>query len=176
MTMYAGSYTHMLRAAPPWTSWTPSAIAGQNRVVLSVVVTPDHHVWAGTDSGLFVSVDGAMTFTAIPQITTDVGGLLVLADGGLLAATRDGSWITDPTRATWTHSGPADTVFRHAVIPTGLAAATDHGVYVSVDRAVTWTLVPGTQGFSTRAVYFDRASGELVYGTIGSGLQRAALP
>ncbi|MBA3464582.1 MAG: hypothetical protein H0T46_31915 [Deltaproteobacteria bacterium] len=172
---FVGTYRRVLVADPPYTTWTPHQIMGANREVFAVAVTGGK-LWAGTEDGLFVSADQAMTFQAVPQVSVLVEALLVLPDGGLAAATGGGTWLSDAATATWALRGPAEYTYKHALIPGGLVAATEDGAFVSRDRGLTWALAPGSETYTVPSAIYDRGTGELVIGTIGAGLVRVPLP
>lgn len=65
--MYVGSNTRLLRADPPWTTWTAQAIGGGNRAVYRILPLGTE-LWLSTSNGIFVSNDQAMSFTRVSSI------------------------------------------------------------------------------------------------------------
>lgn len=174
MRAFVGTDSRVLVADPPWTAWTPRQIAGASRVVNHVLVSDG--LWAATASGLFVSHDQALTFEPVPGMPAiNTRFITALPDGGLVIAVADGTWISDPARTTWTHRGPVDlVVFKVAVIPDAIVAATDRGAMISRDRGASWSLVPGSDEHRVRDAIYD--AGSLVIATRGDGLLRVPLP
>jgi hypothetical protein len=174
--VYIGTATRVIRADPPWTTWTSHPVAGQNREVVALRIV-DGALWAGTPTGLFVSTDEAASFQPVAGVAEDCLALEQLADGGLVVGTDFGTYISDPTRTTWQHQGPASFIVKGlAIIDGAIVAAGFGGVFASRDRGVSWQPVAGTDGLSAISVIEDPGDGSLVIGTAGDGLVRARLP
>jgi hypothetical protein len=175
---YIGTYTQVYSADPPYQTWTPHTIAGSDHHVTGLLVTGGE-LWATTTAGVFVSSDQGATFQAVGSLGgATYWSVAQLADGSLAVGTdSDGIWISDATRATWQHVGPANQkVNRIAIAAGAIIASTDNGIYASHDRGLSWSSDATTARRQTRTAFVDPADGQLVVGTIGRGLVKTSIP
>ncbi len=149
--------------------------------VQSVAVAGATH-YAAIGSGVERSDDGGATWepassglgSAPVSIATGLDGTLYARSDGVFRSTDHGrSWTLSSiglngfVTALATHPGRADTVY----------AGTDHGVFVSQDRAATWQRTglvfdppPYSGGFEVRALAIDPADPARLYAGTWEGL------
>ena len=152
---------------PPYTTWMPLALGKK----VNALLRTDTRMWAASDSGLLYTDDNGATWQS--ALTSYCESLALLPDGSLAVGTVAGTQISDATRTTWTARGPTAEIRHLAVAGGALVAATDGGLFASHDGGATWTRGP-TGAMNT--VVVDPADGQLVVGTDGAGLAKAAIP
>lgn len=154
-----------------------------NWEVTDIVEAPDGTLLASAtafplgrpDPGIFRSTDGGATWTKT-LANRDVGGLIVLPDGSILAGASGGALRSGDGGLTWTATGayPAGAPAALSRANGSLWAGTDYGIYRSTDDGASWTLVrgglPTTQGADP--VVFSRgvaAAGGVLVAAAGNG-------
>ena len=122
--------------------------AGLTRKNIHDLYLDGEYVVAGTDSGIFVSRDCGLYWTAaapfdpaMPDARTRVSSLAQM-DSLLFASTRQAVHVTLDTGKTWvkrTAGIVATVVFDLLVIGNDIFAATDSGIFFSTNQGVVWT-------------------------------------
>ena len=132
-------------------------------------------IFAGTNQGLFLTSDGAATWSAG---SADLAGKPIYCLAGdpaaattLWAGTDDGVYRSTDSGQTWPRAGsPLGTVVRAILRPSDgsgrVLAATDAGLYSSGDGGATWRLVSGgLPAAAVNALAEDAASARVFAGT-----------
>ncbi|MBI3913297.1 MAG: TniB family NTP-binding protein [Chloroflexi bacterium] len=138
---------------------------------------PDR-VYAATSKGLFRSVDGGDTWTALQSIPGESAVLAFTTDdrNALYAGTPRGAWISADDGRTWnpSNAGLVSTSINDLLIPpenpNALLAATRAGLAYSPDRGKTWRAIPDL-GDNVLTLARDPALGGNIYaGTLTSAV------
>ena len=123
--------------------------------VLALAVDPaaPATVYAGTDIGLYKTVNGGASWTSVavsPYVTRVLCLAILPVLGTILAGMDDGAWRSTDGGATWTHLDGVGIPFAWAVDPGspatvyaaggyGANGPTQGGAWKSTDAGVTWT-------------------------------------
>ena len=177
-TVYAGTYEmgvyKTVDGAATWTAVNEGLINLQVRA-LAINSVSSQVLYVGTDGGgVFKTLDGGANWAAVSRGLLDkvVRGLLLLADGTLLAATWHGVYRSEDGAEHWAADprGLYDVAVRAlAVDPQNAervyAGTVPRGVFRSDDGGRTWTKSrePLTEEILSLAV--DPASGDVYAGT-----------
>jgi hypothetical protein len=175
---YVGTYTKIYSADPPYQTWTPHTIAGADHFVTALLVAGGE-LWVTSTTGVFVSTDQGATFSLVDALgSITYRSLAQLTDGAIAVGTDDdGIWISDVAHTTWQHLGPANQRVDAVTVAGGvIVASTQHGIYASHDRGVSWASDATTAGLKTHRTFVDPADGQLVVGTVGRGLVKIPIP
>ena len=176
-------------------AWDVGAMSVYNTIT-SIGESPldENLIWAGTDDGLLaVTGDGGANWTSIEVSETGVPELAFVND--IKASHHDADTVfvaldnhkygdfapylvkSTDRGATWT-SIAGDLPARHLVWrvvqdhvdPDLLFAATEFGVFFTVDGGTTWTELPGTPTISFRDIVIQREQEDVVAASFGRGM------
>lgn len=151
----------------------------------SVAVDPTDadRLWATADGSVATSADGGETWSrSAHPLTVGVGTIQVPASrpsavfvrsGAGLVASFDGgsSWeLRTPRTSRFSTEGPF-ALLAPTRGPLRLFAGTREGLFVSSDRAETWSFVPGTGATFVRDLEADRAPRPRLFAATDRGLQ-----
>ncbi len=153
----------MIRSTDRGQSWASNNFGLLDLGVLSLAISPaftkDEMIFAGTDTGLYVSSNGGRAWRELDSASelSSVQGLALSPcfgdDGTLFAATENrGLWRSEDRGGTW--SACAGEFNDRATIQISLDPSfparsrlvllTDEAVFWSGDHAATWSMLPGT--------------------------------
>lgn len=113
--------------------------------VLSLAVSSSNQIFAGTDRGIFLSIDnGNYWKKATPEIYLYVYSIAVSENNGyIFAATNDGVYRSTDNGSTWNHLIAADFSSHFLDIKLNyqgdIFALGQSGVYRSIDNGESWT-------------------------------------
>ncbi len=127
-----------------YAQWVQTGILGGGGPNVKSLAATGKYVFAGTDSGVFVSTDEGATWTLSNAGLTDTSVPSLLADDSeVYAGTHDGVFRSTDHGTTWNpaNSGPMQNTDVAALIFKGsnlFAATFGNGILVSTDRGTTW--------------------------------------
>jgi len=168
-TVYAGTagggvYKSVDRAG----HWTPASTGLTQPAVTALAVAPatassPAALYAGTQDGIFKSIDGAATWASAGGVSSATGWVTALAVDAIVPETVwagvSGSAVSGATRlqrstdggATWESMAfpPGFTSAPYSLAAAGplVFVGTSLGLYKSTDGGATWTLLPAVQGW-----------------------------
>jgi photosystem II stability/assembly factor-like uncharacterized protein len=136
---------------------------------------PGTTVFAGSDSGVYRSIDTGMSWTEVNTgLTNTTVRTLIATSSGLFAGTGGGVFRSTNTGSTWVavNSGLTNLSIRAFSFRSGsLYAGTDGGVYRTTNGGVSWEAL--NTGLTHTAIRAITASGSmLLAGTDGGGIYR----
>ena len=178
-TLLAGTFNGgIFRSTNLGSNWSASNTGLTNLVVYTFMMTP-HGIFAGTDSGAFVSVDTGKTWSAA-GLSGKVVRVFALSDSGLFAGSADtsgGVYRSINYGGTWERIDstlPSKNVWAVAMTENIILAGTiGGGIYRSSDQGVTWTgFNTGITSANVQALIFDNRSGYVFAGTDHVGVWR----
>lgn len=158
------------------------------RTVHRLLALPGGRLLVASGSGLFVSNDRGQTFdehqTGIVPEERDVraAGASALVPGRFFAGTLAGLFVTDDAGESWTEAGgfpgklAVNDVAVHPQRPDEVLAATDQGVFLSVDGGRTFVAVhqpTSPLALTTNAVAWSPADPRIAYAGTLEGLFRS---
>jgi photosystem II stability/assembly factor-like uncharacterized protein len=177
--VYAGSGTRVLSADPPYTTWTPHNLPASHPV-FALEATADTKMWAGTDSGLFLSIDSGSSWVATAAIpgAPRINAFAKAADDSLVVATEAGIWRSNSTHTTFTRAGLVTLwIDRVDILAPAMWIATGpKGAQYSRDEGTTWTPLPGAEALAASAAILDSTTGQILVGSDSRGLVRVPMP
>ena len=162
-------------------SWIPTSAGLSAPAVRSLAIDPSDasRQYAGTDQGLYRSIDGGGTWTRVGLVDRTITALLVdPTDGSKVYAGTDAGILRSANYGlTWAATGmdPGIRVRSMVFDPSSrstLYAATDPGVYRSPDGGSTWAYLPCCGSVTAVAVDYQYPL-SIYAGTLGSGLWRS---
>src|SRR6266542_997213 len=185
--LFAGSEADgLLRSSDEGRSWSGANPGVLDLTILSIALSPaferDRMAFLGTASGLYRSRTGGASWRAV-ELDAQEPAVQCLAvspafehDRVVLAGTEvDGLLRSDDGGSTFSSVSTleARTINALAVSASGeVAAATDHGVAISLDAGSSWRLASGaTPGGVLSLVYLD--DGALLAGLADTGVARS---
>lgn len=125
--------------------WVQTGVLGGGGPNIKSLAATGKYVFAGTDSGAFVSTDEGATWTQSSTGLTDTNvPSLAVNDSEIFAGTHDGVFRSTDHGSTWNaaNSGPMQNTDVAALIFKGsnlFAATFGNGILVSTDRGASWT-------------------------------------
>jgi len=171
-TAYAGLQNQGVFKSVNGTDWS-NVSTGLNTSVSSLAIHPQTPtiLYAGTDAGVYRTIDGANSWMAAQGGMTDrkTRSLVIDTAGRLIAGTEGGQGTyrsLDGMMWTVANTGLANVSVQalavHASSPTNLYAGTDSGVWKSINAGSTWGNVLA-QGLVVRALAIDPMSPASVF-------------
>ncbi|HXD94073.1 MAG TPA: YCF48-related protein [Bacteroidia bacterium] len=132
------------------TSWTNQANAAT--YFNSVYFTSQNIGFAGTNTGIYKSIDGGNTWTAIANTTSPIYGFY-FANGVLYAAGSQSLLISTDQGVTWTNkqapNNGGSTLYNVCFINQNFGvAATQTGLYQTYDGGNTWAIINTSGAFN----------------------------
>jgi hypothetical protein len=144
------------------------------RGVTALAVTPDNSIYlaadpAVTDGGVYVSTDGARSWSYLGFSEKRVSALTADSAGNIIASTADGFYRLSPGGDTWDYASPFSELFNVMISTAGntiLASSGTWGQFRSNDGGTTWV----QSGPRKRDVFSIVAtpSGTTIAGTVGA--------
>ena len=125
--------------------WVQTGVLGGGEPNIKSLAAIGKYVFAGTDSGVFVSSDDGTIWTQSNTGLTDTSvPSLAVDDSEVFAGTHDGVFRSTDHGSTWNaaNSGPMQNTDVAALIFKGsnlFAATFGNGILVSTDRGASWT-------------------------------------
>ncbi len=187
-TLYAGTDgAGVFKSTDRTATWSSSSagLTGASIRVLTVDPAVPAIVYAGTPSGLFVSLDAAASWTRVPGLPDTIfdavvfdpaNSLTVYAISTVAGAFRsaDGGASWAPVSAGLSGAAPRTLAFDPFSPSTLYLGTLQNGVYRSVNGGATWTAMnSGLDNLHIQALAFDpSAQGTIYAGTSGGGLFR----
>ncbi len=129
-------------------------------------------LFAGTYSGVFLSLDGGTTWSAVNTGLTNLRIYTLLVDGtDLFAATGAGVFMSSNDGTTWTALSQGPTGSVNGLIKHGnkiIAGSNGDGIYVSSDKGATWS--PIQQSLNTTTIRSLAALGNSIFVALDDGV------
>ncbi len=172
--------TSALAAPGDFTNKTVANSGLGNNYVRGVYATDDT-IYAATNGGLSISIDGGTSFTNkftrnglgnnVVSGVYAIGSTVYAATyGGLSISTNGGTSFTNKTVANTTNGLGSDYVFGVYAIGSTVYAATDGGLSISTNGGTTFTNKTTTNGLGSGSVLGVYAIGSTVYAATEGGL------
>lgn len=172
-TLFAGTTGDIYKSSDNGNTWTKtsSGITADARIT-SIVASGDYIFAGSAANGIFKSADIGESWTAVNSDLTDTHiSRLVALDNRLFAVTLTGVFISDNSGNSWV-ADLSDLMGINCFVAVNgnLIAGTDNnGVYLSVDKGVTWTTFSPGMPDGTR-IWSLAASSDRIYAGTSSGI------
>ncbi len=103
------------------------------------------NLFAGTDSGVFLSTDSSESWIAVNSGLAGAGVEVLEVSGTNLLAAGNGVYLSTDNGANWNAAGLQDTLVNAlAVMGTNLFAGTQIGAFISTNNGASWTAADTT--------------------------------
>jgi photosystem II stability/assembly factor-like uncharacterized protein len=143
--------------------------------VVNTLSTCGDLLFAGTQDGVYMSVDNGKTWHRAPSGMNNCYVFSVLTIGGKILATTDKLYVSVDSGKTWTrvNSGLPDYLYSPKLFPieTTVYALSDSGIYSSPDSGSTWNRMEG--GLMPCYQIITDKSGSLLFGANDKGVFRS---
>ena len=178
-TLFAGTTGAVYKSTDNGITWAEigSGIAAEARIT-SIVASGDNLFAGSAGNGVFKSTNNGTSWTAINTNLTDTNiSQLVVLDNKLFAVTLTGVYVSDNSGTSWA-AGPS--VLKNAnclvAVKDQLIAGTENnGVYLSVDKGVTWTSFSSGMPADTR-IWSLAVSSDRIFAGTSSGIWGTGSP
>ncbi len=150
------------------------------RGISALALTADNHIYlaanpAISDGGVYVSADGAQSWTYLGFSDKTVTALSADVSGTIVVSTSDGSYRYTGNPDAWEYSGPISESFdvmKSAGADTVLGSSGTWGLFRSVDGGASWM----QSGPRKRDVFsiIETSSGTTIAGTLGARTFRSS--
>ncbi|MCS6825543.1 MAG: hypothetical protein NZ553_02915 [Caldilinea sp.] len=160
----------ILRSDDAGASWRPWSTLDRDGLFYALAVDPFNadRLFAGTQHGLYFSLDVGRTWRPLESVGERRGRTLLEAGGSLFLGAEDGVYRWEETIRRWERLGEglplrqARTLAASPANPSILFVGTDAGLYRSLDAGATWRLVGWPQN-GVNGLLFDPGDPNRLY-------------